>query len=348
MYFHVILLFLAVIIFLALLRGGHRLCLLEAINRSGADLLMDGEDVGFSSIIIAVLHGSIGIRLRQELDTDISITWKEFRSADTSHPPLTEDWEAVRDAALSSTRQLLGCRDPDEETPLDFFIQSVVLSTLLHLFFGLPATPANTEEVTWIVGKTWRTDDCHQDSMLSPELFQLLKSSQNPSGVFALLSTARRLILAAACTLEFRDDKIRFLRRAATLLCHPISPEPGVTRLVEKTKNTNPPVQLVHGVFRLGSFPFCGIDSEVGFLVPADLLPPSACILGPNGGCISWLHKAALPGQPGCGGEQWLIHTTTIILSAIEMEIRRARLTIDENEHGSEAWEEWILRRLRV
>jgi len=86
----------------------------------------------------------------------------------------------------------------------------------------------------------------------------------------------------------------------------------------------------------------------MGFFVPVDLLPPTTCILGSDGGCVSWVHKAGLPGQPGCDGEQWLIHVTTIILSAIETEIRQGYLTIDGNERGSEEWEEWILRKLRV
>lgn len=348
MYF-AILLFLVAIISLTLLRSTHHLCLLEAVNRSGADLLTDNGNISFSNIIVAVLRGTVGIRLCQpELDTNVSISWKEYQFANTSHPPLDEDWEAVRDAALSSTKQQLLCRNPDEETPLHLFIQSVVLSTFLRLFFSLPTTPANTEDVKWIASETQRrTDDRHRDFMLSPELSRLIKSSQNPSGVLALLSTARRLVLATVCTLESRGGKITFLRRAATLLRHPISPEPDVTRIVERAKKSNPPVQLVRGGIPFGPFPFCGTH-EVDFLIPIDLLPPSACIMGPDGGCVSWLHKAALPGLPECSGERWLIRVTAVILSAIETEVRRAQLSIDQGEHEPEAWEGWILRRLRV
>lgn len=332
-YFYVIPLSLLIaILFLVLLRGVHHLCLLEAFNRSGSDLLMDGEKIGFSNMIIAVLRGNVGIRLYQELDPNISMTWKEYQWANTSHPPLTDDWEAVTDAALSSTKQILHSRGPDEETPLHSFIQSVVLSTFLRIFFSLPTTPANTEEVRWIAGKT-----C-QESTMSPELSRLVKSSRNPSGVFAPLSTTRRLILAAICNLESGNGKIPFLRQAGTLLRHPISPEPVVTRLVEKVRNSHPPVQLVRGDLPWGP----------GFLIPVELLPPTACILGPDGGCTSWLHKAALPGQPECSGRKWLVHTTTIILSAIETEIRRGYLTIDGSESGWENWEDWVLRRLRV
>lgn len=345
MYTYMILLCLFILL-LVMMRRIYHLCL-EAVNRSGADLLMDNENISFSSVIIALLRGEIGIRFYQELDADISITWKAYQSASTSHPPLTEDWKAVTEAALSSTRQLLQCRDPDEVTPLHVFIHSVVLSTFLYLFFHLPITPMNTEVVMWIASKTWRTDDHQQDTMLFPELSRLIKSSQNPSGVFALLSTTRRLLLATACTLESRGKKIHFLRRAETLLRDPISPEPGVTRLVERAMRSNPPVQFVRGGFPLGPFAFYGTN-EMEILIPIDLVSGSACILGSDGGCISWLHKAALPSKTECGGEQWLVRTATIILSAIETELRQACLIIDENERGSEEWEEWIVRRLRV
>ena len=344
MHFYTILIFLAATLFLALLRSIRRLCIVEAAERSGADLLMDGENVGWSSTVIAVLRGRISIGLSQELDTDVSITWLAYRAADTSHTPLTEDWEEVRDIALSSTRQLLECRDPDEDTPLRLFIRSVVLSTLLRLFFRLPTTSANTEEVMWIADKARWTNGRHQ---ISPELSRLLKSSQNPSGVIALLSTIERVTLAAICTLETGDEKLRFLRRAGTHLRDPNSPQPGVIRLVEKVKKCNPPVQSVHGGVLLGSFPLCG-TSEVDFFVPVDLIPPSPCIIGSDGACYSWLHKAGLPGRPECGGEEWLIQTTAIILSSIETEMRRSHLTIDGDEHKPEEWEEWTVRRLRV
>jgi hypothetical protein len=343
-YFCVFVLFLTIILFLALLRSNHHICLVEAVNGSGADLLMDGENIRLFSAMVAVLRGGIGIHLCQELDPDVSITWTEYQSGDTSHPPLTEDWEDVAEAALSSTRRLLECRDPDEETPLCVFIQSVVLSTLLQLFFGLPTTPTNTEEVIWIAGKTQRADSRHRNPR---ELSRLLKSSQNPSGVLTLLFAIRGIVLAGVCTLESGDEKLRFLRRAETLLRHPNTPDPCITRLVEKVKGCNPPVQLVHGGVLLESFPFCGTN-EVEFFIPVDLLPPSACILGSGEGCASWLHKSALPSRPDCGGEQWLVQATAIILSAIETEMRRSHLTIDGYERGSESWEDWTLRRLRV
>lgn len=343
-----ILLFIVGVLFLALLRSMHRLCVLEAIDRSGAGILMDEEGVRFSNLIIAVLRRSIGIRFCQEFDTDISITSKEYLSANASHPPLIEDWEAVRDAALSSTQQHLCCRDPDEETPLHLFIQSVILSTFLRLFFNLPTTVANTQDVMWISSETLRADDRCRESVLSPDLFRLVKSSQNPSGVLALLSATKRVTLATVCTVESGSEKIPHLRRAQSLLRDPISPEPGVTRLVEKIKKSNPPVQVVQGGLALGPSPFYGTH-EVDFVVPIDLLLPPTCITGSDGGCVSWLHKAALAGQQDCKGEEWFIKTTAIILSAIETEIRRGYLTIDGDKYGSDAvWEGWILRRLRV
>lgn len=349
MHSYITMLFLVGILFIALSRNIHRLCILEAINKSGADILMDGENIGFFNIIVAVFQGSVAVRFCQDLDPNVSITRNEYRSANACHPPLTEDWEVVANAALSSTKQLLDCRDPDEETSLNFFIQTVVFSTYLHLFFSLQTTPTNTADVMWIAGKVWRTDDRHQDSRIPfRELSRLVKSSQNPSGVLALLSTTRRLTLATVCTIESRNGKIPLLRRAETLLRHPGFPDPDVTRVVENANKCNPPVQSVHGGLRLGSFPFFGTD-QMEFVIPIDLLPPSACIRGSDGRCVSWLHRAALSSQPGCNNERWLIRITTIILSAIETEIRRAHLTIDGNENESEAiWEDWTLRKLRV
>jgi hypothetical protein len=353
MSFCVVIVFLFALLPLVLLWVLHHLCLLEAADRFGAHLLLaDGGDAVLFNIAVATLRGSIRIRLSQEPDPLISLTREEYESASASHPPgpLPQDWEAVTDAALSATRQLIRhfkhTRGPDDETRLYIFIQSVILSTFLRLFFHLQTTPTNIEDVLWIAGETWRAGDSRKDTMPSLELHRLVKPSPNPSGVFALLSTTERLILATICTLEGRGENIPFLRRASALLRNPISPEPDVTRLVEKVKRTNPPIQLIHGRLSMGSLPFHGSHS-MDIHIPVDVLPSSACIFDQDGSCISWIHKA-LPSQLACGGENWLTHATAIILSAIVTEIRQANLTIDADGYDPEAWEDWVLRRLRV
>ena len=237
---------------------------------------------------------------------------------------------------------------PDEGTHLYTFIQSIALSTFLHLFFRLPITSTNIEEVIWITSNTWRMDDTWKQPVGNPpELCRLVKPSPNPSGVLALLLATQRLILAAICILEGRGENLRFLRQAETILHHPASPDSAVTRLVEGVTRTHPPFQSVHGGLSL-SYPPLRWTCRMNFFIPVDLLPPSACMLGPDGACVSWLHKAGIPAQPACGSDTWLVHAVTIILSAIEMEIRRANLTVDGDRCDSEAWEEWILRRLKV
>lgn len=328
----------------------HHICLLEVSDRSAAHLLLDGRGIRLADVVLAIFRGHIRVRLCQELDPDISMDREEYRTANTSHPPgsLTQDWEAVTDAAIFSTKQIIqhfkDHSNPDEEINLYLFIQSVILSTYLRLFFSLPATPTNIEDVVWIVGKTWKTPKRQKGSMSSPELSRLVKPSPNPRGVFALLSVTQRLVLAAMCTLERKGEKIPFLRQAGALLRHPISPEPGLAQLVEEVKRLNPPVQFVRGGLSLPRSNSCSAD----FIIPTDLLPPSPCVPGPDGSCSSWLHKAALPDQPACDSGEWLIRATTIILSAIETEIRQANLTVDGDEQGTEAWEDWVLRRSRV
>jgi len=157
----------------------------------------------------------------------------------------------------------------------------------------------------------------------------------------------QRIILAAVCLLEARGENTRFLRWAGTLLRHPASPELDVTRLVKNTKRSHPPFQSIHGILPL-RFPPLRWTYNINFIVPVDSIPPSVCIPCPDGTCLSWLHKAGLPGQPECGSDEWLIRATAIILSAVEAEIRNACFTVDADGHDPEAWEDWVLRRLRV
>ncbi|KAF9792588.1 hypothetical protein BJ322DRAFT_1016313 [Thelephora terrestris] len=344
------LLFLLVTLFLLLWAKLHRICVLEVSDRSAAHLLMDDSDIRLANVVLAIFRGHIRFRLCKELDPDISMDREEYRSANTFHPPgsLTQDWAAMTHAALCSTKQIIkhskDYSSIDGEINLRLFIQSVILSTFLHLFFDLPATPTNIEDVVWIVSETRQAKNQGQQACISsPELSRLAKSSPNPRGVFALLSVMQSLVLAAVCTLEPKGEKIPFLRQAGILLLDPISPERGVAQLVEKVKRSNPPVQFIRGRLPLPLSISCNMD----FFIPTDLLPPSPCIPGPDGRCASWLHKAALPDRPACG-EEWLIHATTIILSAIETQIRQAHLTVDGDRQGPEAWEDWVLRRSRV
>ncbi|KAF9650635.1 hypothetical protein BDM02DRAFT_3185291 [Thelephora ganbajun] len=347
-----VILFLLFFISMLALSNLHHLCLLEATDDTGAALLMGGARVRPSGVIAAILRGSIKLHFYQGVDTDISVPCQAHESANTSHPmdPFTQDWGEIANAAVFSTRELIRyirhSRGSDEDTCLYLFIRSVILSTFLYLFFGLPITSTNIEEVVWIVDNTWRTEDCWQiPAGNPPELCRLIKPSPNPSGVLALLLATQRLVLAAMCILESRRENIQFLRRARILLRHPTSAEPDVTQLIERVMQSHPPVQSIHGRVSLRCLL---LRFHLGFFIPIDSLPPSACILDPNGSCTSWLHKAAFPGQSTCGGNAWLVRTTAIILSAIETEIRQARLVIDEGEHGPEAWEDRVLRRLRV
>lgn len=337
-----------------LLRNAHNLIVIEAVDDTGATLLMDGGSVGLSDVVIAALRHRIRICSYKGVDPNLSLPCPCHKSAHSSHSveALTQDWEELTRSALSATREVIRgfkhIHGSEEAMQLSPFTQSVTLSTLLHMFFRLPIVPATVEDVIWIVNNTWRTEDCWEEHIGNPHsLYRLVKSSPNPSGVFTLLSTIQRLILASICTIEQRGENIKFIRRAGTLLHHPAAPEPDVTQFVEQVKQIHPPIQSIHGTLSLSGLPLF-LPCKVGFLVPLDSLPSSACLPGPDGACLSWLHKAALPGSLGCGGDEWLTRVTTIILSAIETEIRDARLTVDEDEHDPEDWEEWVLRRLRV
>ena len=350
MFFYIGIIFTLSIIAILLINF-HRLCLLEAVDKRGAELLMKGADIGILEIITAVFQENVRIHPHQKLDPHTSITQKEYQLADTPHPPtpLEEDWAAVADAALSSTKEVITHfkyhqNSPGDEMQLCLFIQSIVLGTFLHLFFRLPVTPTSIDDVVWIANDTLQMDDRRRDPASSPELSRLIKPSPNPFGVFPVLFATQRLILAAICTRELEGGKISFLRRAGTLLRNPTSTEREVGGFVEKIKQSNPPIQFVRGCLSFG-----GTQNNIDFFVPIDLLPLSSCITGLNGSCASWLHKAALlPGQSECGGDGWLVHLTAIVLSAIETEIRQAHLAVDGDKHGSEAWEEWTIRRLRV
>lgn len=349
-----ILLLLFVVSIFALLNNFHKLFILEAIDSAGAALLLDGRNLRFSDLVTATLHRRIKIRFYEEVDSNLSLPSQAYESADSSHSPdpVTQDWGEVTDAALSATREAIRhfkrVHDSNEDGRLYMFIQSVTLSTVLRLFFQLPTTPTNIEDVVWIVSNTWRTDGCWQEPIGDPHnLHRLVKPSPNPSGMFPLLSTIQRLILGTICILEHRGENLQFIRRAGTLLRHPTVPDPDVTRLVEGVKQSHPPIQSVHGRLLLRSLPL-PLAYGINFFIPVDSLPPSACVLSPDGVCLSWLHKAALPNSPTCGGDKWLVRTTTIILSAIETEVRNAHLTVDRDKCDPEAWEEWVLRRLRV
>jgi hypothetical protein len=323
---------------LSLLHNLHRLCLLEATDRFGAKILMDSGNIGLLSIAIATFYGSIRIRLREEPNPNISLTREEYESANTSHPPGPLP-HVVKAAALAATKQLIGHyfgSDRDDKIPLYLFIRWVVLSTFLRSFFD-PATPTNIEHTAWDVIGTQPMGDWRG----SP-LSKLIEPSQNPSGVFALLSTPERLILVAICT-EGRD--LEFLRQARDLLAHPTSPESEVIRLVEGIRRSIQPIQFIHDRRPVGSLLFQNRAHEMDVRIPVGFLPPSDCIQDQDGSCISWLHKAQ-PGQLGCGGEGWLVHATAITLSAIVTGIRDRNLAVDGDD--SEAWEDRVLRKSRV
>jgi len=350
----VILLLLFLVSMFVLLRNIHKILMVEAIDNVGATLLLDGSNLRFSDVIAATFHRRIKFEFCEEVDSNLSIPCQAYESADSSHTPdpLTQDWEEVTGAALSATREVIqhfrSVRNSDEDTRLYLFIQSVTMSTILRLFFQLPTTSTYIEDVVWIVTNTWRADGYWQEPTGSlHDLYRLVRPSPDPSGMFSLLSVIQRLILGAICTLEHRGGDLQFIRRAAILLRHPTALDPDAIRLVEGVKGSHPPIQSVHGRLSPRCLPLrwaCGMN----FFIPIDSLPPSACRLSPDGVCLSWLHKAALPGPPACGGDKWLVRATTIILAAIETEIRGARLTVDGDNHGPEAWEEWVLRRLRV
>lgn len=329
-----------------------KFCSLEATDDSGAALLLDGGSVGISQTITAVLYGKIKIHFSQGADTSISIPSDVYRTANACHPPLAQDWGEAVDAAISSTKQaiqqLKHSTGPDEDTHLYPFIKCITLMTFLHLFIRVPITPTNVQEVTWIVEKSWQTGGCCQDIIEDPaELHRLLKSSPNPSGILPLLVATQRLVLSGVCLLEHQKGTITFLRQARVLLENPTSSGSEVTRRIEKLIQSHPPVQSIHGKVSLGRLPFHR-TYNVDFFIPIEALPQSVCLVGPDGACASWIHKATLPGQPACNGRAWLTHATAIILSAIETEIRQAGLTIDKDEHDPNAWEDWVLRRLRV
>lgn len=330
-----------------------RFSTLEVTDEPGAALILDSRNIGLFNIMTAILRGGVRVRLFRGIDTNISIPDNLYTLADTCHPPLAQRWGEMADAALSSTRAAIqhfkSCSaGPDEVIHLHQFIRWISMLTFLNVFFHLPISPTNTQEVAWIVGKSWQMRSYCQDFIEAPaELRSLLKSSPNPSGILALLSATQRLVLSAVCLLEHRRDTIGFLRQARVLLENPASSGSEVTRLVEKIIRSHPPVQSIHGALSLEWFPFRW-TYDVDFIIPVDTLPQSLCLMGPDGACASWLHKAALPGQPACDGRAWLTHAAAIILSAIETEIRKAGLTIDEDENDPYAWENWVLRRLRV
>jgi len=347
---YVTLLLFFAILMLALLG---RFATLEATDGPGAALILDGRNIGLFNITIAILRGGIRVRLFRGIDTNVSIPGNVYTLSDTYHPPLAQGWGEMTDAALSSTRAAIqhfkSCSaGPDEVIHLYQFIQWITVLTFLHRFFHLPISPTNIQEVAWIIGKSWQMGSCCQDFIEDPtELRPLLKSSPNPSGILALLSATQRVVLSAVCLLEHRRDNIGFLRQARVLLENPASSGSEVTRLVEKVIRSHPPVQSIHGTLSLGWLPLRWAY-DVDFLIPIDALPQSICLIGPDGACASWLHKAGLPAQPACDGRAWLTRATAIILSAIETEIRQAGLTIDEDENDPDAWEDWVLRRLRV
>lgn len=355
MLFSLILLLLFLVSAFALLRNIHKIFMVEAIDNVGATLLLDSSNLRFSNIASATLRRRIKFRFYKEVDSNLSIPCQAYEySANSSHTPdpLTQDWEEVTGAALSATRKAIqhfeNARGSDEDTNLYLFIQSVTMSTILRLFFQLPTTSTNIEDVIWIASNTWRTDGCWQESTGSlHDLYRLVRPSPNPSGVFSLLSSIQRLILGTICTLEHRGGNIQHIRRAATLLHHPTAPDPDAIRLVEGIKGSHPPIQSVYGRLSPRCLPLRWA-SGMNFFIPVDSLPHSTCRLNPDGVCLSWLHKAALPGPPACGGDKWLVRATTIILAAIETEIREAQLTVDGDDRDPEAWEEWVLRKLRI
>lgn len=138
---------------------------------------------------------------------------------------------------------------------------------------------------------------------------------------------------------EYKGKNISLLQQAGLLLRDPAYLNPDVARLVGKAKKSEPPIQSIYGKLPIGSIPF---------FIPLDLLPSSACILAADGSCASWLHKAGFPGQTECGGGEWLVHATMIILSAIQTEVRKANLIVDWDDRDPEAWEDWDIRRLQV
>jgi hypothetical protein len=297
----------------------------------------------------AVLRGGIKGHPWREIDPNISIPLTGYLLANTPHPPLAQGWEETTGAALSSTREVIQhFKRSHEVIHLYLLIQCVTLLTFLRLFFGLPVTPTNIQEVVWIARKSWETGGCWQEFTEDPVgLSRLTKSSPNPFGVLTLLSATQRLVLSAVCLLEGPRDNLRFIRHARNLLRDPATPGSEAARQVEKILQSHPPVQSIHGRLSLRSLPLhqtYGVD----FLIPADTLPLSDCTVGPDGECVLWLHKAGLPGRPACGGRAWLVRATTIILSAIETECRDANLAIDEDERNPEAWEAWVVRGSRV
>ena len=314
-------LLLFVVLIFVMLNNLHNLLILEALDTTGAALILDGRNLRFPDLVTAVVRRRIRVRLYEDVDSNVSLPCEAYESADSSHSPDPQDWEKLKDAALSATREVIRQFERvhgSDGAPLYPLIQTVTLSTILHLFFQLSTTSTNIEDVVWIVSNTWRTDGCWKEPIGNfHDLYRLVKPWPNPSGMFAVLSAIQRLILAAICTLEHQEENIQFIRRAGTLLRHPTDSDTYVTRLVEGVKRSNPPIQSVHGRLSLRCLPLPW-PCDINFFIPIDSLPPSDCRIGPDGVCLSWLHKAALPGPPACGGDKWLVHATTIILSAVD------------------------------
>lgn len=330
-----------------------KFCVLEATERSGVALILDGGNVRFLDIVANILHGGIKARLSREVDTGISVPSNTYRLSNAPHPPLGQDWGEIARAAASSTKEVIqsveDSNDPDKVINLYLFIQCVTLLTFPHLFFLPPTVPTNVQEVARVIGKSWKAGGRQQDLIEdSAELRRLINSSPNPSGIFILLSAMQRLILSAVCLLEHEKGTIEFLRQARVLLKNPAPPGSEASHFVEEIIRSHPPVQSIHGKLSLGWLPLRW-TYDVDFLIPVDVVPQSTCLMGPDGACASCLHKAALPGPPVCSGREWLVHAAAIILSAIQTEIRSARLIVDSGDRRDlEAWEDWVLQRLRV
>jgi len=174
MLFYVMLLFFSVALVLTLLHNLHRLFALEATSRCGGTILLDGSgNVGLSDIVAAIFHSKIKLCFYRGVDANTSIPFQTYKSAKAPHPPVAQDWENFTDAALSSTREVTRNfkhnHDPYDGIRLYTFIQLVGLSTILRIFFHLPVTPTNMEEVVWIVTNAWQTvGNCWEEAIGSP------------------------------------------------------------------------------------------------------------------------------------------------------------------------------------
>lgn len=331
-----------------------KFCILEATDASSAALILDGGNIGPLGIGIAILRRRIKARLSRSMDPDVSLPINAHGLANTSHPPLEQGWGGAAEAAVSSAKGAIWYLEhstgPNEVISLYSFVQSVTLLTLLRIFLQLPVTPANVQEVVWIIGRSWQTGSCWRAQDLTEDHFELrrlIKSSKNPYGIFALLLTTQRVVLSVVCLLEHPKEDVPFIRQARALLRSPNSSGSEAIQRVDKILHSHPPIQSVHG--RLSLRLPLHQTYDVKFFIPVDILPLSACTVGPDGTCVSWIHKTALPDQSTCGGRAWLVRTAAIILSAIETELRQAGLVVDPGDgHNPEVWEGWVLRRLRV